>query len=35
MDLLEQLKKLADMRDAGVLTDEEFQAKKTEILARI
>jgi hypothetical protein len=34
-DLLDQLTKLAGLRDAGVLTDEEFQAKKTEILARI
>lgn len=34
-DLLEQLKKLAELRDAGVLTDDEFQAKKAEILARL
>jgi Short C-terminal domain len=27
-DFFEQLKKLADLRDAGVLTQEEFQAKK-------
>ncbi|HET7356630.1 MAG TPA: DUF2510 domain-containing protein [Nocardioidaceae bacterium] len=32
---LEQLKELAKLRDAGVLTDEEFQSKKAEILARI
>ena len=35
LDLLELLRKLGDLRDAGVLTEEEFQAKKTEILARI
>jgi hypothetical protein len=35
LDLLELLKKLGDLRDAGVLTEEEFQAKKHEILARI
>jgi Short C-terminal domain len=34
-DAFEQLKKLANLRDAGVLTEEEFQAKKTEILSRI
>jgi hypothetical protein len=34
-DFFEQLKKLADLRDAGVLTQEEFQAKKAEILGRI
>jgi hypothetical protein len=31
---LEQLRKLGE-RGAGVLTDEEFQAKKAEILRRI
>ena len=34
-DLLDQLKKLADLRHAGVLTEEEFQAKKMEMLARL
>jgi hypothetical protein len=34
-ELLDQLKKLGELRDAGVLTEDEFQAKKTEILARI
>ena len=29
---LEQLEKLAQLRDAGVLTDEEFEAKKRQIL---
>lgn len=31
----EQLKKLAELRDAGILTNEEFEAKKAEILARM
>lgn len=33
-DVAEQLKKLASLRDAGILTDEEFAAKKAELLAR-
>ena len=33
-DITEQLTKLASLRDAGILTDEEFAAKKAEILAR-
>jgi hypothetical protein len=32
---VEQLKKLAELRDAGILTSEEFDAKKAEILARM
>jgi hypothetical protein len=31
----EQIKKLAELRDAGILTDAEFQNKKTELLARM
>ncbi|HEY4252133.1 MAG TPA: SHOCT domain-containing protein [Roseomonas sp.] len=31
----DQLRKLADLRDAGILTEDEFSAKKTELLARI
>jgi hypothetical protein len=31
-DLLEQPKKLGDLRDTGVLTEEEFQRMKAEIL---
>ena len=34
-DAAEQIKKLADLRDSGILTEEEFQAKKAELLARI
>lgn len=33
-DVSEQLQKLADLRDDGVLSDEEFEAKKAELLAR-
>ena len=35
VDHVDQLHKLAALRDAGVLTEEEFTAKKTEILARL
>ena len=31
----DQIKKLADLRDSGVLTEAEFTAKKTELLKRI
>lgn len=34
-DLVGQLRKLGELRDAGILTDEEFTAKKAEILARL
>ena len=34
-DPLEQLQQLAKLRDAGVLTEQEFASKKAEILARI
>lgn len=34
-DVADQLAKLASLRDAGVLTEEEFTAKKTELLSRI
>jgi hypothetical protein len=34
-DVLEQLRKLGDLRTAGVLTDAEFEAKKAELLGRI
>lgn len=33
--ILEQIRQLAALRDQGVLTDEEFQAKKAELLKRI
>jgi hypothetical protein len=34
-DVLDQLAKLADLHTAGVLTDDEFQTKKTELLNRL
>jgi hypothetical protein len=30
----EQLRKLGELRDAGVLTDEEFETKKAQLLGR-
>lgn len=34
-DLADQLQKLAGLRDSGILTTEEFEAKKADILARL
>lgn len=34
-DAIELIKKLAELRDAGILTDEEFSEKKADLLARI
>ena len=34
-DVLEQLRKLGELRTAGVLTDDEFEAKKSELLGRL
>lgn len=34
-DPMEQIRKLGELRDAGVLTLEEFEAKKTDLLARL
>lgn len=34
-DVAEQLHKLASLKDAGILTDEEFATKKKELLARL
>jgi uncharacterized membrane protein YeaQ/YmgE (transglycosylase-associated protein family) len=31
----DQLRKLGDLRDAGILTDEEFETKKAQLLARM
>jgi uncharacterized membrane protein YeaQ/YmgE (transglycosylase-associated protein family) len=33
-DVSDQLRRLAELRDEGVLTDEEFEVKKAELLAR-
>ena len=35
IDPADQLRKLAELRDAGILTAEEFEAKKSELLARM
>ncbi|RFA13934.1 hypothetical protein B7R21_07630 [Subtercola boreus] len=35
IDVADQLHKLASLRDAGILTDGEFAAKKAELLARL
>ena len=34
-DVIELIKKLADLHSAGILTDEEFSKKKTELLSKI
>lgn len=34
-DIADQIKKLAELRDAGILTADEFDAKKAELLARM
>ncbi|RJQ71985.1 SHOCT domain-containing protein [Pseudonocardiaceae bacterium YIM PH 21723] len=34
-DVLDQLAKLGDLHKAGILTDEEFAAKKAELLSRL
>lgn len=31
-DVIEQIKKLAELRDQGILTDAEFEAKKKQLL---
>jgi hypothetical protein len=32
---MNQLKKLGELRDAGILSEEEFTTKKTDLLARL
>jgi hypothetical protein len=34
-DVFEQLRKLAELRDAGIVTSDEFDAKKAELLSRM
>ena len=34
-DPIEQLRKLGELRDAGVITPEQFEAKRVELLGRI
>lgn len=33
--IVNQIRKLAELHEAGILTEEEFTAKKTELLARL
>ena len=33
--VIDQIRKLADLHEQGILTDEEFSAKKTELLSRV
>ncbi|WP_294011696.1 SHOCT domain-containing protein [Sphingomonas sp.] len=33
--VVDQIRKLAELRDSGVLTEEEFAAKKAELLDRL
>lgn len=35
IDVIEMIKKLAELRDAGILTEDEFSEKKSELLSRI
>jgi hypothetical protein len=35
LDPIEQIKKLAQLRDQGILTPEEFEAKRTDLLSRM
>lgn len=34
-DIIEQIKKLAELKEAGILTEEEFNTKKAELLQRL
>jgi hypothetical protein len=33
--LIEQIRKLGELRDAGILTPEEFESKKADLLSRL
>ncbi len=33
--IVDQIRKLAELHEQGILTDEEFTAKKTELLSRL
>jgi hypothetical protein len=35
VDIVEEIKRLGELREAGLLTDDEFTAKKTELLNRM
>jgi Zn-finger nucleic acid-binding protein len=34
-DIPSQIQKLSDLKEQGILTDEEFEKKKTELLSRL
>jgi hypothetical protein len=34
-DVTEQIRKLGDLRDEGIISDEEFETKKRELLSRL
>lgn len=33
--IMDQIRKLAELREAGILTDDEFSTKKQELLSRL
>ena len=35
LDLPDQIRKLAELKDQGILTEEEFESKKKELLAKM
>lgn len=35
VDVIDQIKKLSDLKDMGILTEDEFNAKKAELLSKI
>jgi hypothetical protein len=35
LDITDQIKKLAELRDSGAITNEEFERKKAELLDRM
>jgi hypothetical protein len=35
IDVIEMIKKLAELKDVGILTEEEFSEKKADLLGRI
>lgn len=35
MDITDQIRKLGELKDIGILTEEEFQTKKTELLSKL
>ena len=35
LDILDQIERMAQLRDAGILTEEEFTKKKTQLLEKL